>query len=342
MTFHRSVLSLTMIWLITACSESPPPAMPAADSGRANAGQGSAAREDGGGSGTAAHADASATAADSAATPRNASPDDELDFAPLQLNPGSGSSAGTSSGADDHAAGDTEQNIQIVIGKLQPLQVLLGKWRGTTRIDYDGFKAVDSHEWIWDLKSDHRQPALVTESDKSPYLRRARLTWNTETEQFLLEVTDGDGQARTMTGDFTEPVHEVVGSDDKLHKAFRLEFTQQPSADSEGAAGTYLWQIAIALQEQNRYLLEVSRRRGRADFRRFDTVSTQREGTSFARSDTDYAERTCIISEGLGTIEVSYKGRSYWVCCTGCKAAFEEDPETWITRAARRSLTPKP
>ena len=33
---------------------------------------------------------------------------------------------------------------------------------------------------------------------------------------------------------------------------------------------------------------------------------------------------------------VSYKGRDYWVCCSGCKAAFEEDPEKWIARAAER------
>ncbi|MCA9081882.1 MAG: hypothetical protein KDA58_15080, partial [Planctomycetaceae bacterium] len=65
-------------------------------------------------------------------------------------------------------------------------------------------------------------------------------------------------------------------------------------------------------------------------FLRFDTVATQREGTSFAKSDDDYGEKTCVISGGLGTMQVSHKGKSYWVCCTGCKAAFEEDPETWI------------
>ena len=55
-------------------------------------------------------------------------------------------------------------------------------------------------------------------------------------------------------------------------------------------------------------------------------------------SDAGYADKTCIISEGLGTMEVTYKGRSYWVCCTGCKAAFEEDPETWIVRAAKKAV----
>ncbi|MEZ5952658.1 MAG: YHS domain-containing protein, partial [Planctomycetaceae bacterium] len=64
-----------------------------------------------------------------------------------------------------------------------------------------------------------------------------------------------------------------------------------------------------------------------------DTVSTQREGTSLALIDEGYGEKTCIISGGLGTMTVSHKGQTYYVCCTGCKAAFEDDPERWIARA---------
>jgi YHS domain-containing protein len=28
----------------------------------------------------------------------------------------------------------------------------------------------------------------------------------------------------------------------------------------------------------------------------------------------------------LGTIEVEYEGKTYFVCCGGCKDLFEEDP----------------
>ncbi|MBR9804101.1 YHS domain-containing protein [bacterium] len=49
--------------------------------------------------------------------------------------------------------------------------------------------------------------------------------------------------------------------------------------------------------------------------------------------DEGYGEKTCIISGGLGTITVSHNGQTYYVCCTGCKAAFEDDPERWIARA---------
>lgn len=259
-----------------------------------------------------------------------ANPEETFNFKPLALNAIEGSAA------DATVAGtkpDPEKQIQAVIARLQPLQILLGQWRGTTRREYENFKAVDIHEWVWDLRSNPAQPALTIQSDKSPYIKTGRVTWDTEQNRFAMSVSDPAGTTRQFTGDFTEPVHEIVGSDDKLHRVFRLEFNQTDSGDSGE-----LWQLSFAQQENNRYLLEVGKRRGKADFARFDTVSTQREGTSFAVSDTGYAEKTCIISEGLGTMEVTWKGRSYWVCCTGCKAAFEEDPGTWITRAAKKEV----
>ena len=254
----------------------------------------------------------------------------KFEFKPLTLNGVTGSSTDAANAASKP---DPEKQIQTIIAKLQPLQVLLGQWRGTTRRDYENFKAVDNHEWVWDLRTKPDQPALTIQSDKSPYIKTARLTWDTAQSKFVLTVVDPAGVTKEFSGDFTDPVHEIVGSDDKLHKVFRLEFDQNDSGDN-----SEVWQFAFSQQENNRYLLEVAKRRGKANFARFDTVSTQREGTSFAVSDTGYAEKTCIISEGLGTMEVTYKGRSYWVCCTGCKAAFEEDPATWIARAAKKDV----
>lgn len=255
--------------------------------------------------------------------------EETFDFKPLAL---SGVSGSTADAAATGSKPDPEKQIQTIIARLQPLQILLGQWRGTTRREYEDFKAVDTHEWVWDLRSNPAQPALTIQSDKSPYIRTGRLTWDTEQNKFAMNVSDPAGTTRQFTGDFSEPVHEIVGSDDKLHKVFRLEFNEHENGDS-----SELWQLAFAQQENNRYLLEVSKRRGKTNFARFDTVSTQRDGTSFAVSDAGYAEKTCIISEGLGTMEVTWKGRSYWVCCTGCKAAFEEDPETWIARAAKKA-----
>ena len=38
----------------------------------------------------------------------------------------------------------------------------------------------------------------------------------------------------------------------------------------------------------------------------------------------------CIVSGGLGTMAVSHKGKTYYVCCSGCRDAFNEEPEKYI------------
>ncbi|MSR57709.1 MAG: YHS domain-containing protein [Planctomycetaceae bacterium] len=32
-----------------------------------------------------------------------------------------------------------------------------------------------------------------------------------------------------------------------------------------------------------------------------------------------------------------YKGQTYWFCCTGCRDAFNDDPEGIIADAAKRA-----
>ena len=67
-----------MIWLITACSESPPPAAPSASPDLTGAGQGTAAPEDHT-RGAAAHNDSAATAAQPAQAQSGRSDNDPSD-----------------------------------------------------------------------------------------------------------------------------------------------------------------------------------------------------------------------------------------------------------------------
>lgn len=207
---------------------------------------------------------------------------------------------------------------------MQGLQILLGEWKGTTQREFGDFKALDQPSWVWDFLTDREQPALVMTSGASPYFRTARLSFVPGTDSFSLETTDAEGQQRRFEGKFTQPVEEFQGDDRRVHKRYKLELTQTDAANDRDA-----WQVVFNQQDNNRYLLELARRRG-ANFLRFDTVATQRAGTSFGKSDDSYGERECIISGGLGTIQVSYEGKNYYVCCTGCKAAFDEDPATWV------------
>ena len=42
------------------------------------------------------------------------------------------------------------------------------------------------------------------------------------------------------------------------------------------------------------------------------------------------AKNICVVSGGVGKMQVSYKGETFWVCCSGCADAFKENPEKYI------------
>lgn len=44
----------------------------------------------------------------------------------------------------------------------------------------------------------------------------------------------------------------------------------------------------------------------------------------------------CIVSGGLGTMAVVYKGTTWYVCCSGCRDAFNENPEKYLKEAEER------
>jgi YHS domain-containing protein len=43
-----------------------------------------------------------------------------------------------------------------------------------------------------------------------------------------------------------------------------------------------------------------------------------------------------VITGGLGTIAVSYNGKTYYVCCTGCRDEFNQNPAKAIKEYEER------
>ena len=66
---------------------------------------------------------------------------------------------------------------------------------------------------------------------------------------------------------------------------------------------------------------------GKTLFAKKYQVGATKEGVPFAEGE---AGPECIVSGGLGTIKVTYKGETYYVCCSGCRRAFQDEPEKYI------------
>ncbi len=76
--------------------------------------------------------------------------------------------------------------------------------------------------------------------------------------------------------------------------------------------------------------------KGRTTFNKVYQVAATREGEALGVSSARKKGNECIVTGGLGTITLTYKGKTYYVCCTGCKDAFESDPEKYIKEAEKK------
>jgi len=241
-----------------------------------------------------------------------------------------GTSAITSTSAASGVELSGEQRTKAVVKELQPFQVLLGKWKFVTNKKFAGFaKSGETDEWIWDFRTDRSQPALTLSSDKNPYFTQVWLTYLPGEDKFRLTTTLDGGDKHVLEGTWVEggePMDVIIDSK-KPDRVYKLLLTQVVPADGDQ------WQILMNQQENNRYLFELKRKpAGGSAFGPLDIVAQQRMGTSFAVADSDNPGPKCIVSGGLGSSTVSYKGKSYPVCCSGCAAAFNDEPERWIAK----------
>jgi hypothetical protein len=306
-TFQVQVVLASGLWLVVGCGKHPAPAPTAATPATA--------------------VPVATTPTPPAVVPATPAPA-PLPEAPLptiSLGGPSTPTAGTEAGSQATSAATTANTLEqrrLVVAALDGVQVILGSWKGTTNKAVGDFKALDAPNWVWDFRTVRGQPALVMKSEKNLYVTEARLTYLPDRQIYQMVAQDKEGQTRTLEGQFTSPVEEFEGDDRRVHRKFKLQLTEV--GDAKDAL-----KLTLNQQDNNRYLLEVERKKG-GRFARVDTIGTQREGSSFALNDTDYKDKTCVISGGLGTSQVSYNGKSYWVCCSGCQAAFNEEPARWV------------
>jgi YHS domain-containing protein len=165
----------------------------------------------------------------------------------------------------------------------------------------------------WKLTSD--SAALEITFKKGKYLNAGVLRAGKAPGSFVLEATLADGTSRTFAG--------AAGDRE------RLILTADAKAPADG-----LRRVSITPLHDNRLLILLEAEDPeRHIFSRLGEVGYSREGVAFAAADT---YPLCVVTEGRGTIQVRYKGNTYWVCCTGCRDMFRDDPESILAEAAAR------
>ena len=198
---------------------------------------------------------------------------------------------------------------------LKPFGGFVGDWRGVGQVDRGKTKGAwrESANWAWKLTKD--SAALVMTVEKGKYLKSALLKPGNEPGVYTLEAVLADGTNRVFQGEVTDPAKPLI-------------------LEAEGKSGG-LKRIKFTSLHETRLLmlLEATADGESKSLARLGEVGYTREGVAFASGD---GAPVCIVTEGRGTSSVTYQGKTYWVCCSGCKDLFNDNPEAVLAEAEAR------
>ena len=201
---------------------------------------------------------------------------------------------------------------------LKPLGSLVGKWRGTGQVRRGVGQGAwtESAEWVWKL--DKKSAALEFKVATGKYLKSATLVPGKSAGVFQLVATLADGSERYFGG--------------KAAAGGKLIL-------STPAGGAGVRRITLTPLHDTRLLvLYEGRAADSEEYARLGEVGYTREGVAFAAGESG---PVCIVTEGRGSIPVSYQGKTYYVCCSGCRDLFNENPAAILAEAAAREKAKK-
>ncbi len=214
------------------------------------------------------------------------------------------------------ASGDSTDARRAGQRGLEPFNDWVGSWRGVGQPKRGSNKGAWTEKADWEWKIDKESASMQIEIKDGKQFQAGNLSYQPDQKKFRFVATlPGDG-SRTYVGERGEEGKVILTSSDEQTKdQYRLTF-QMRHAD-------------------RMLLLIETKPAGQPSFARVAEVGYTREGGSFAAA-ADGGPK-CIVTGGRGTTPVQYKGKTYYVCCSGCKQAFDDDPEGIIADAAERT-----
>jgi YHS domain-containing protein len=202
-----------------------------------------------------------------------------------------------------------------------PLEYLIGSWNGTARPAANPIRGwQESHAWAWTFEKGVPSGLSVTLRN-GRLLTSARLIFDPAGTRYVLTGTGPDGKPARF-----------LGALDAQGKTLTL--------DREGATSDGSKQRLTLFPNSNRvrYSLLVSEQApGAPQFKRTVDIGLTKEGEAFAAGSPASDAPRCVVTGGTASQTVSYQGKSYPLCCSGCRDEFLADPEKYIKKAALRA-----
>jgi hypothetical protein len=191
---------------------------------------------------------------------------------------------------------------------LQALNDYVGQWNGSGSPGKAGSREIwkETIEWGWKFKGKDAWLTMTFKNNKK--FKSGELRYLTDKKVYQLTATDKDDKQLVFQGKVEGEYFVLERVDPATKETQQLKL----NTAAEGA----------------RLILDYNTKpSGRTLFTKEFRVAATKEGVSLGAKEK---KTECIVSGGLGTMAVSYKGQTYYVCCSGCREAFLEEPEKYI------------
>jgi hypothetical protein len=191
---------------------------------------------------------------------------------------------------------------------LQALNDYIGSWKGSGGPDKSSPPENwnENMSWSWRFKSDDAW--LQVEFKNGKYFSKGDMRYLVDKKKYELTLTDKKDAKMVYVGELKKGYLTLEHADAKSGETHQLKIN---------LAGGGV-RMVYAFSRKNK---------GSTIFTKLYDVNFTKEGESLAGGGK---EKECVVTGGLGSIPVTYMGKTYYVCCTGCRDAFNENPEKII------------
>lgn len=218
-------------------------------------------------------------------------------------------------------AAEEKDSQDAVMEALKSIQQIVGDWEGSG--NSNNSKGWDEKiNCAWKFSESGKVSLYFTFQDQKEgktagrIIDEAMITYDPEKKQYrFLAYKAGETDVIKFEGEAKSESNLVLDRVD-------------PSGDELDRLDIKL------LSEGDRLVYTFQRRVGTSRvYRQVAMVGLNRKGVSLAASGDSGPK--CIVTGGAGTMTVSYNGQTYYVCCSGCRATFLDNPEKFIAKAGK-------
>jgi hypothetical protein len=207
------------------------------------------------------------------------------------------------------AAEKSKADIEKTKVALQALGELgfVGQWKLSGDATLDGKKVVVNELWEWGWKFDKKtgEGTMIIAVKDGKFFTSGDLSYDVTKKIYTFAAKDAANKDLNFTGKLVRDKFVLERKDDKTGDIYRFSLNTL----SEGIR----FSGVIELQAGGKGLPST-----------ICKLSGGKEGESFAGGKK---KNECCVTGGAGTIPVSYMGKTYYVCCSGCKDAFDSNPK---------------